>query len=222
MRFRRCLLMAQAVALITLSGCATLQQIAALRQVDFVIDRVADARLAGVALDNVRNYQQVSALDVARIAAALARGDLPLDFQLHIAGLNPSSNQVAARLIQMDWTLLLDERETVSGRVDREFVFEPGVPTDIPVAIHLDLADFFQENARDMVDLALAVAGAGGEPKRISLRATPTIQTAIGPIRYPQPITIVSAELGGTGANGSRNSETGILQHSSWISGSRH
>jgi hypothetical protein len=47
-----------------------------------------------------------------------------------------------------------------------------------------------------MIDLALAVAGAGGEPTRVSLRALPTIQTSIGPIRYPQPIIIVSREIG--------------------------
>ena len=32
---------------------------------------------------------------------------------------------------------------------------------------------------------------------RIALRATPTIDTALGPIRYPQPITIVSRQVGG-------------------------
>ncbi|MGH7502737.1 MAG: hypothetical protein ACREL7_13400 [Longimicrobiales bacterium] len=75
-------------------------------------------------------------------------------------------------------------------------MLEPGVAQDIPIDIRLDLAEFFERNARDMIELALAVAGAGGEPKRIALRATPAIQTAIGPIRYPQPITIVSGEPG--------------------------
>jgi hypothetical protein len=173
-----------------------LQQIAALRQVDFAIDRVGDARLAGVSLDRVRNYQDLSALDIARIGSALARGDVPMEFQLHLSALNPADNSVAARLIQMDWTLLLENRETISGRIDREFVFEPGVPADVPLAISLDLADFFQHNAQDLIDLALAVAGAGGAPKQIALRAVPTIQTSLGPIRYPQPITIVSREVG--------------------------
>lgn len=178
-------------------GCATLQSIAALRQVDFAIDGVADARLAGVAVDRIREYHDLSALDVASIGAALARGDLPLQFQLQVGALNPADNSVAARLVQMDWTLLLEDRETISGRVDREVVLEPGVPGMIPIDIQLDLAEFFQKNARDMIDLALAVAGAGGEPKQVALRATPTIQTALGPIRYPQPVTIVSGQPGG-------------------------
>jgi hypothetical protein len=184
--------------LVTLAGgCSMLQQIAALRQVDFAIDRVSDARLAGVSIARVRNYQDLSAIDIARIGAALANGDVPMEFQLHLSALNPADNSVAARLIQMDWTLLLEDRETISGRLDREFVFEPGVRTDVPLSISLDLADFFQRNSRDLIDLALAVAGAGGAPKQIALRATPTIQTSLGPIRYPQPITIVSEQVGG-------------------------
>ena len=178
------------------AGCATLQSIAALSRVDFAIDRVSDARLAGVAIDRILAYQDLSAIDVARVGLALAAGDVPFDFELHLSALNPADNSVAARLIQMDWTLLLDDRETVSGSTTREFLLEPGVPGDIPITISLDLADFFETNARDMIDLALAVAGAGGEPTRVSLRALPTIQTSIGPIRYPQPIIIVSREIG--------------------------
>jgi hypothetical protein len=177
-------------------GCATLQQIAALRQVDFAIDRVGNARLAGVSLDRVRQYQDLTALEVARIGTALARGTVPMEFDLHVSALNPADNSVAARLIAMDWTLLLEERETIAGRIEREIVLEPGVASDIPIVIALDLADFFQKNARDLVDLALSVSGAGGAPKEVALRAQPTIQTALGPIRYPEPITIVSGQIG--------------------------
>jgi len=181
---------------IALAACATLQSIAALRSVDFSLDRVSDARIADVQIDRIRDYQELSVIDVARVGTALARGEVPFDFVLHVRALNPADNPVAARLIRMDWTLLLEDRETVSGTIDREVVLEPGVPGDIPMTISLDLAEFFQKNARDLVDLALAVAGAGGEPSRIALRAVPTIQTAIGPIRYPEPITIVSTEVG--------------------------
>ena len=178
-------------------GCAALQQFAALRQVEFAIDRVSGSRLAGVSIDRIRNYRELSALEIAAIGVALTRGDVPLDFTLHVAGVNPQENKVTARLLQMDWTLLLDDRETVSGKVEREYLFEPGVKTDLPITIRVDLADFFEKNAQDLVDLALAVSGAGGSPKRIALRATPTVQTSMGPIRYPGAITIVSKTIGG-------------------------
>src|SRR5690606_3136274 len=42
---------------LAVAGCVTLQQIAALRQVDFALDRVSDARLAGVSLSRIANYE---------------------------------------------------------------------------------------------------------------------------------------------------------------------
>lgn len=187
-----------AILALALTACATLQQLAALRQVDFAIDRVANAQLAGVSLERIRNYQDLSASETARLALAIANGEMPFAFNLHLSALNPADNSVTARLVQLDWMLLLDDRETISGRTDREILLEPGRVEDIPIAISLDLVDFFQHNARDFFNLAQAIAGQGGQPTRIALRATPTVQTALGPITYPEPITIVSREIGGT------------------------
>jgi hypothetical protein len=181
-----------------LAACSTLQQIAALRQVDFAIDRVADARLAGVGIDDVRDYDDLSATQLARIGLALAGGRLPLDFQLHLTAANPADNAVAARLLRMDWSLWLENTETISGTLDRTYVLEPGQPQDIPITISLDLLEFFDRNSEDLIDLVLAVTGQGGAPRTLSLRARPTIDTPIGPIRYPEPITIVSREVGAT------------------------
>ena len=76
-------------------------------------------------------------------------------------------------------------------------MLRPGAPTDVPITISLDLVDFFEANARDLVELALSLSGRGGAPKEVALRATPVVDTPLGPIRYPEPITIVSREVGG-------------------------
>jgi hypothetical protein len=179
-----------AIAGLGLAGCATLQQIAALSSVEFALDRVSALRLAGVDLSGVRTIQDVSPIDVARVTAALATGDVPLDFMLHVRATNPESNTVDARLVALDWTLLLEDRETISGALDRGVILPPGQPVDVPLAVRLDLSDFAEGGARDLLELAISLAGAGGEPRDIALRATPTIETSLGPIRYPRPITI--------------------------------
>jgi hypothetical protein len=186
-----------ALALVAgLAGCATLQQIAALRDVDFVVDRVSNLRLAGVDLSAVRSYADLSLADAGRLTLAVQQRSLPMDFRLHLTATNPADNSVDARLVRMDWTLLLQQRETVSGTFAEETLLPRGQPTDVPIQISLNLIDFFQGSARDLVDLALSLAGLGGAPTEVTLRATPTVDTAIGPIRYPQPITIVSREVG--------------------------
>jgi hypothetical protein len=180
-----------------LGACATVQQVLALRNVDFTVDRVANVRLAGVPLDRVRSFSDVGLVDAGRIAAAAARGDLRLDLDLHLTAENPADNSVDARLVRMDWTLLLQGRETVSGVFADETLLRRGEPTDVPIAMSLNLIDFFEGSAQDLVELALSLTGQGGAPKEVTLRATPVVDTALGPIRYPRPITIVSREVGG-------------------------
>ncbi|MEQ1857016.1 MAG: LEA type 2 family protein [Longimicrobiales bacterium] len=186
-----------AVSLGFLSGCATLQQIVALRDVDFEIDRLSDVRLAGVDLARVTSYSQLSITEAGRLVAAVSQRTLPMDFRLHLTALNPADNSVDARLMRMDWTLLLQDRETLSGTFAEETLLRRGQPTDVPITISLDLMDFFQGNAQELFNLARSLSGQGGAPTEVTVRATPTVDTAIGPIRYPTAITIVSRQVGG-------------------------
>lgn len=194
---RRALLHSGALALcILLSGCATLQQFAALQRVAFSLDGAANGTLAGVSIEQIQQYDQLRATDIARLGASLATGALPFETDLLVGALNPEDN-VEARLVELEWTLFLDERETVRGRWDEERLLPPGQSTTIPVRVSLDLFEFFDGTLPELVELALAVAGAG-EPRRVHLEALPTIQTPLGPIRYPQPIRI-DYEVGGPG-----------------------
>lgn len=183
--------------LFLLSGCQTLQEIAQLRNVNFHIDRLADVQLAGVEMERIRNYNDLGAMDVLRLGQAVLNKELPLSFTLHLTAENPPDNRVNARLTQLDWTLLLEDRETISGNFGQTVVLEPGQPTDIPFTINLNLVEFFDKNAKDLFDLASSLAGQGGAAKNVKLQALPTVETALGPIRYPNAITIFSRDVGG-------------------------
>lgn len=185
------------VGALSLTGCQTLREIASLREVRFSLDRVSNVRLAGIEVDRIRSYEDLGPLDVARLMAALTRQEVPLEFEVHLLAENPPDNAVQARLVRMDWTLFLDDTETISGRFEDPVVLPPGEPTPVVFGVGLDLLDFFDRSARDLVELALALSGQGGQTKRISLKATPTIDTPLGPMRYPQPITILHGTAGG-------------------------
>lgn len=182
--------------LVAFVGCQTLREVRQLRNVAFTLERVGDAHLAGVDLRKVRSYEDLTAREVIRLGTAVAEGSLPFDFVVHVRAENPEANGVQARLLEMDWTLFLDEEETVSGTFGQTVTLPPGEPTDVEIPIELDLYRFFERNARDLFELALAVSGRGGTPKRIELRARPTIDTALGPLRYPRPVVIASEEVG--------------------------
>ncbi|MBX2821124.1 MAG: hypothetical protein KTR29_15620 [Rhodothermaceae bacterium] len=178
------------------TGCQTLKEIANLRNVDFDLGAVRNINLAGVQLDSIEDYKDIKALDIVKLTAAFARKDLPLSFQLEVEAENPASNQVAARLVSLDWTLFLEDRETISGVINDERTLNPGEPVVIPVSIELELMEFFDHNARDIVELAMALSGTGGASKSIMLKAKPSIDTIVGPLAYPDEITIVNTEVG--------------------------
>ncbi len=186
--------------LIVGTGCTTLREVSNLRKVQFSIDRVSASRLAGVDVSQVQSYDDLRATDALRLGAALSDGKLPLSFTLHLQATNPASNSVNARLTEMDWTLLLEEKETVSGRFGQEVVLPPGDPQEVTFQVELDLVRFFDDNLQGLVDLAAALGG-DKPPQTIKLRMQPTVNTALGPFQYPSPITVVSKEVGGSQAN---------------------
>jgi hypothetical protein len=195
-RTRRTLALAALTA--GLAGCATLRQITALRQVDFSIAGVQDGRLAGVELRRIASYGDLSAVEIGRIALAVTRRDVPLEFRVMIRADNPADNGTAATMVRLAWTLLLDDRETINGVLDTTVTMPPGQTAYIPVPMRLNLRQFFDGPAQSLVDLAASVAGLSSHPTRVTIRAVPTINTPIGPITYPNPITIVSRTAGGS------------------------
>jgi hypothetical protein len=195
-RPQRTILGLSIIAAVLASGCASLQQFAALRKVEFDLGDVRGGRLAGVDLNRVRSYSDLTITDGARLAAAVATNDLPLEFTVNLNAENPASNSVTARMIRLQWSLLLQDRETISGVIDTAIALPPGQPQVIPMRMSLNLIEFFGGSATDLFNVAKGLAGADAEPTSVSLRALPTVSTPIGPIDYPSPITIVSHTVG--------------------------
>ncbi|MEJ2184463.1 MAG: hypothetical protein P8Z36_00830 [Gemmatimonadota bacterium] len=176
------------LASISLASCATLREMAALRDVRFSLAGVSDGTLAGVPIRSANSFSDLSVLDAARVGAAFAGGHLPFDATLMVRADNPADNG-RARLVALDWTLFLDGRKTVSGALDQEYVLPPGEPVNVPVHVQLDLLEFFDQQLQSVVNLALAAAG-HGDPASIYLEATPSVRTPLGVVRYPEPVRI--------------------------------
>ena len=176
--------------LLAVPGCTTIQQLAALRSVDFELDRLSNGLVAGVDLDRLRGGGSLGPADLARLGTAAARGTVPLQFTLHVGAENPSDNPVAAQLVSLDWTLFLDGTETVSGVYNDDRQIAPGTAVALPIDMELDLARFFGRNVADLAQLVGNLAGAETQRQTVRLDARPSINTQLGPIRYPGVISI--------------------------------
>jgi hypothetical protein len=189
-RFVLFLTLAFIAALEFTSGCAALKETVALRQVDFQYDRITDPAIAGLPLSKFSRYESLSMIDVGRLALAVAAKDVPLDITVHVVGRNPAENNTTARLVRLDWSYLVDDREILAGNLAQEFTFPPGQPRDLPLGVRFNLIQFFGNDGKVLFDTALVLSGQRTSTKKVTLRLTPTIESPLGPIHYPVPITL--------------------------------
>lgn len=177
------------------AGCAQISSLANLAQVKFSLDGAENVNLAGVQLDRLQNYGDLGGGDLLRLGTALASGRMPLTMTLLVGAENPSGNPISTRMLSMDYQVLLDDREAFRGVMNDPIALSPGQNTRIPITAQMDLMQLVGGNLRQLVDLALAISGNGAGP-RLKVVAQPTIQTPLGPIRYPQPITLINQSVG--------------------------
>ena len=173
-----------------------------LQRLQFKLGAVNNFNLAGINIGRIRNISDFSLVDGAKLLAAFTSGKFPASFTLNVLAKNPNdgtggTKNTSAVLKSLAWRLFLDDKETINGNISRNIEI-PGVgqATTIPVDISLDLYQFFKDQGYDhILNLALALGGVSGSSSRIKLKATPTVDTFLGPIKYPGEITIVDTEF---------------------------
>jgi hypothetical protein len=178
------------------AGCGTMRGINALRDVDFEVDRVNDVRVAGMRVGGPHGAAEVDPAETAMLAAAALSGHLPLECEVVVRATNPPSNPVTAELVRMDWTLLLDGRKTVGGRVARPYTIPPGESADVPVHVAVDLFQMLGREMPTLLRLAAALAGDGRSPVDARLQLNPYLETPLGAMRFPHAITVPLESVG--------------------------
>lgn len=181
------------IALLTIPGCTALRQMAALRSVTFAFAGVSDVRLAGIRIGAGSSYSSLSVTDAARLGAAVMAREVPIDFIAHVSARNPPENTVTARMVELGWKLFIEDRQALAGRLGDAVTIAPGTTSDVPLSVRFDLLQLGGGGARDLFDLALAIAGQGPLQKDLRLELVPTIETSLGPIRYPVPVVVSRA-----------------------------
>ena len=171
-------------------SCTALQELAALRTVTFAFAGISDVRVAGVRITEATTYASLGVTDAGRLAAAVLAKDVPLELTAHVRATNPSENTVSASITALDWTLFIEDRNTASGGLTAPLSIAPGASAEIPLGARVDLLQLGTGGARDLFDLALEIAGYGLSQKELRLEMAPTIETPLGPIRYPAPVVV--------------------------------
>lgn len=173
-----------------------------IQRLQFKLGAVNNFNLAGVKIGSIRTINDFSIIDGAKLVAAFASGRFPASFTLNVLARNPNdgtggTKNTTAVLKSLAWRLFLDDKETINGNIPNSIEI-PGVgqETTIPIVMSLDLFQFFKDQGYEhAVNLALALGGVSGSSSRVTLKATPTVDTFLGPITYPGELTIVDREF---------------------------
>ena len=202
-KIRACILL---LCFLLLQGCATLGEIARsltnLQRLKFRLEGIGDFSLAGIRINEKSQLRDFSITDGIQLLAAFHGKRLPARFLLNVEARNPNdgsggSTRTVSTLTRFDWRLLIDDRPTISGGIDKALEIPgSGQSTIIPLRLELDLYEFFGSHGYDdLIALALALGGKSGDISRVALDARPSVSTPLGDITWPEPITIVSKEF---------------------------
>jgi hypothetical protein len=192
-----------AAALLNLSCSGVYDAITNIQRLQFKLNNVTGLKAAGVGFSNASKITDFSILDGAKLLNAFSNGNLPVEFTLNVLAKNPNdgtggTKNTSAVIKNLAWRLFIDSKETITGNVGGITVPGIGQATNIPVTMSFDLLKFFKDQGYDgILNLALALGGKNGSAARITLKATPTIETVLGPITYPGEIEIIDREFRG-------------------------
>lgn len=203
---RKLMIAAIVTAGLLLQGCAELGEIAramtSLKKLQFRLQGIGDFSLAGIGIGPKSQLRDFTVEDGLRLLAAFKNRSLPARFLLNVEARNPNdgsegSTRTVSTLTRFDWRLLIDDKPTVSGGIDRPLEIPgSGQASVLPLRLELDLYEFFGAGGyEELLNLALALGGKGGDISRVKLQATPSVSTPLGDIAWPEPITIVSHEF---------------------------
>jgi len=189
------------IALIAIQ-CSVYQTMVNLSRLQFKLGDVNGFSVMNIPISNKTSISDFTALDVINITSSVSQGKFPVSFVLNVDARNPNDGsggykRTDATLKDLAWTLELDGKKTISGRLDNP-VSVPGTGdiTVIPLRIDIDLKEFFAERGyQSLINLALALGGAQGSSSKVALYAKPTVSTVLGDISYPGELKIVDTQF---------------------------
>lgn len=180
------------------ASCSLIKTADNISRLKYKIHSASDYKLIGIDLRNKKSVKDFSSIELLKLTASIAKGELPLTFLINVEAKNPNDGsggypQTDISIQSFPWRLYINENETVSGNISHPVVIPgKGDAQLIPLEIKFDLLKNIKEkNMDDILAMALNIGGLNRSTSNLKLIAQPVIGTPIGNIKYPSEITIV-------------------------------
>ncbi len=174
----------------TLTGCSILSELTALAKCEFSFHSAQDPVVAGVDVMRVKTYSDLTFMDGQRIVSNIIQRRLPFGITANVEVKNPGMTTAAVNYIE--WIAFIDDVRISSGKIeDRIEVPAGGGTSMVPIRIETDLFEYLQgDNPKTMLNFALNLVDAGGQPTRLSMKIKPSVYVGGSLVAYPDYFTI--------------------------------
>jgi len=168
-----------------LNACGIISNLNTLSDCEYRFHSAEDPVVAGIDMSRVSSFSDLSFAQAATILSSILGGSLPLHMTANVEVKNPGATK--ANVNQLDWIAYIDDIEVARGIIEGHFEIAPnGGTTIIPVDVDADLYDYLTgDNPKTMLNFALNLADAGGEPVRIGLKIKPSLRIGKKSIKAP-------------------------------------
>lgn len=183
-------LIALLLVLTSLAGCSILSELTALSKCEFSFHSAQDPVVAGVDVMRIQTYSDLTFLDGQRLASNILQKRLPFGITANVEVKNPGITTAA--LNHIEWIAFIDDIQISTGKLDQRIEIPgSGGTALVPIRIETDLFEYLQgDNPKTMLNFALNLVDAGGQPTRLSMKIKPSVYVGSTMVPYPDYFTI--------------------------------
>ncbi len=176
--------------LLSMQSCSILSELTALTKCEFSFHSAENPVVSGINMSRVSSFSDLSLLDGQRVLSNIMQRRLPFSVTANVAVRNPGPATAAVNYIE--WIAFIDDIQVSTGRVDNRVEIPGGGATSIvPIRIETDLYQYLKgDNPRTMLNFALNLVDAGGQPTRLSMKIKPSVMIGGTLVPYPDYFTI--------------------------------
>lgn len=183
---------------ILVSSCGVYNSLMNLSKLKFKLGSVDNFKVGNVLITQKSKLSDFNATDILKLTSQVISGNFPVTFTVNVLAKNPntSNDNPSTSKITLEsfpWSLYINDKKTISGNISKP-IDVPAVESStlIPIEMNLDMLEFFNgEGLNNLINLALSLGGAKGSETNLKIIAEPVLGTALGKLKYPEPLTIV-------------------------------
>ncbi|MCA1746768.1 MAG: hypothetical protein LC655_03665, partial [Bacteroidales bacterium] len=169
----------------SLAGCSILSELTALSKCEFSFHSAQEPVVAGVDVMRIQTYSDLTFFDGQRLVSNIMQKRLPFGITANVEVKNPGITTAA--LNHIEWIAFIDDIQISTGKIAQRIEIPgSGGTALVPIRIETDLFEYLQgDNPKTMLNFALNLVDAGGQPTRLSLKIKPSVNVGTTMVPYP-------------------------------------